>query len=321
LDKTVIILAKQGDIHTTTVATEVSASFNGHPIILDTAGYPDDWCLTLLPNQDDEANWILHAKDFAIKSNKLAGVWWRRPNSHRISKEVKDRKVRGFCMDEARAAFLGWIHCLGNRVVNPVAAESAANRKPFQLLKAKEVGLRIPQTVITNDPEEARRFLDGQGERAIFKTLTGVQWQFAETRQYKGEYSGTLAKVRYAPVIFQEMVKAELDIRVTIVDWTAFTVSIKPDHPFAQLDWRLDAAAAIEPHQLPKEIEDKLLNFLRELGLRFGAIDLRLTPEGEYVFLEVNPSGQFLFCEIHAGQPISRALAASLLRGPSTSRL
>jgi D-alanine-D-alanine ligase-like ATP-grasp enzyme len=49
------------------------------------------------------------------------------------------------------------------------------------------------------------------------------------------------------------------------------------------------------------------------LGLRYGAIDLRLTPQGEYVFLEINPGGQFLFCEIHAGVPITRKLAAALL--------
>ncbi|MEN6440250.1 MAG: hypothetical protein ABFD97_16875, partial [Syntrophobacter sp.] len=54
----------------------------------------------------------------------------------------------------------------------------------------------------------------------------------------------------------------------------------------------------------------------RALGLRFGALDLRLTPDGEYVFLEVNPGGQFLFCEIHAGHPITRALAEALLYGP-----
>jgi hypothetical protein len=45
---------------------------------------------------------------------------------------------------------------------------------------------------------------------------------------------------------------------------------------------------------------------------------MRLTPEGEYVFLEVNPAGQFLYVEYAAGIPISKALAAHLATGART---
>jgi glutathione synthase/RimK-type ligase-like ATP-grasp enzyme len=54
---------------------------------------------------------------------------------------------------------------------------------------------------------------------------------------------------------------------------------------------------------------------MRRLGLEYGAIDLRLTPDGEYVFFEVNPAGQFLFVEHACGLPISAALAARLAAG------
>jgi hypothetical protein len=43
-----------------------------------------------------------------------------------------------------------------------------------------------------------------------------------------------------------------------------------------------------------------------------ASVDLRLTPNGEYVFFEVNPSGQFLFLEIDTGLPISAAVASYL---------
>ncbi len=59
----------------------------------------------------------------------------------------------------------------------------------------------------------------------------------------------------------------------------------------------------------------KLLMLMRRLGLEYGAIDLRLTPDGEYVFFEVNPAGQFLFVEHACGLPISAALAGHLARG------
>ena len=53
---------------------------------------------------------------------------------------------------------------------------------------------------------------------------------------------------------------------------------------------------------------------MARLGLIYGAIDLRQTPAGDYVFLEVNPAGQWLFVEQRTGQPISEAISASLCR-------
>ena len=45
-------------------------------------------------------------------------------------------------------------------------------------------------------------------------------------------------------------------------------------------------------------------------------IDLRLTPEGRYVFLEANPSPMFLGFEARAGLPLTDALVALLLEPP-----
>jgi len=58
---------------------------------------------------------------------------------------------------------------------------------------------------------------------------------------------------------------------------------------------------------------------MRRLGLEYGAIDLRLTPEGQYVFLEINPAGQFLWIEMATGQKIAAALAACLA-GPRPAK-
>ncbi len=51
------------------------------------------------------------------------------------------------------------------------------------------------------------------------------------------------------------------------------------------------------------------------LGLTFGGIDLDLTPEGDYVFLEVNPSGQWLWLDDKLTLGISDAIASWLHGG------
>jgi hypothetical protein len=42
---------------------------------------------------------------------------------------------------------------------------------------------------------------------------------------------------------------------------------------------------------------------------------MKLTDEGEYVFLELNPMGQFLYVEILTGFPLTAAMAELLAAG------
>jgi glutathione synthase/RimK-type ligase-like ATP-grasp enzyme len=64
--------------------------------------------------------------------------------------------------------------------------------------------------------------------------------------------------------------------------------------------------------ELPPEISERLLAMMNRFGIVYGAFDLRRTPAGEYVFLEVNTAGEFMFIEERTGQPITQALAAWL---------
>lgn len=312
IQDTALILAQPEDVHALSVAKEIER-INGRAIVLDTAHYPAEWNLSSELSNSANLSYVIRYNGEDISSDCVAGVWYRRPRTHTVPASVADERVRQFCIDESRAAFQGWVYSLGNRVINPLAAELAASRKPLQLHRAIEVGLRIPDTVITNARAVALRFLESHSDGTIFKVLTGTSWQITETREFLPQYAEFLDKLAFAPAIFQELIRAVHDIRVTIVDDSIFAVSIHVKHPGAMLDWRLDLSADVRPHDLPAQVGNKLLSLMRALGLRFGAIDLRLTPEGDYCFLEVNPGGQFLFCEIHANQQISRALAHALL--------
>ena len=61
-------------------------------------------------------------------------------------------------------------------------------------------------------------------------------------------------------------------------------------------------------------VAGNLLTLMRRLGLEYGAIDMRRTPDGRHVFLEINPAGQFLYVELMTGQKIAAALASDLVR-------
>jgi hypothetical protein len=309
--KTVLIFSTATDIHARVVAKEIERA-HGQAVILDVADFPKKWKLSFsLSNSSNSVS--IHHGNQSISGDDLVGVWWRRAHRHRIP-QVTDPKIRTFCYNESQALFQGWIYSLDWKIINPLSAQFAADRKPLQLHRATSIGLQIPDTVITNSPEEAEDFVRRRKSGAVFKILTSTSWQLTETRDFKPGYFKQLSKLKMAPAIFQEKIQSKEDIRVTIIDDAVFAVSIRATHRLAKLDWRLDPAPKITPHDLPKDIKKKLVKLLEALGLRFGAIDLGLTPQNDYVFYEVNPAGQFLFCEIHGKQKISRALAAALLR-------
>jgi D-alanine-D-alanine ligase-like ATP-grasp enzyme len=49
-------------------------------------------------------------------------------------------------------------------------------------------------------------------------------------------------------------------------------------------------------------------------GLNYGAVDMILTPDDRYVFLEINPAGEFFWLELKNPKfPVSAAIADVLL--------
>jgi glutathione synthase/RimK-type ligase-like ATP-grasp enzyme len=61
--------------------------------------------------------------------------------------------------------------------VNRPDAESAAALKLFQLRKAKEAGLTIPDTLVSNDPPEIKDFIRQCSGRTVFKFQETATWK------------------------------------------------------------------------------------------------------------------------------------------------
>ena len=68
----------------------------------------------------------------------------------------------------------------------------------------------------------------------------------------------------------------------------------------------------IEP---PSDVTEGVHALMRSLGLVYGALDFVVTPEGEWVFLEVNPGGQYGWIESCTGAPLTSVLADLLTKG------
>ena len=147
----------------------------------------------------------------------------------------------------------------------------------------------------------------------IYKAFSATETEWRETRLLREEELAQLENVKYAPVIFQSYIEADVDLRITVVGDKIFPAAIHSQDTSYKVDFRMDIGQArIESATLPTDVEAKLFALMNRLGLVYGAIDMRRRPDGSHVFLEVNPSGQWLFIERSSGQPITAALAELL---------
>jgi hypothetical protein len=76
----------------------------------------------------------------------------------------------------------------------------------------------------------------------------------------------------------------------------------------------VDLDVPFEIASIDFETRHKLRTVLQLLGLRMGVVDLKLSPEGIPVWLEINPQGQFLFSEALSGLDLTAEFAAFLTR-------
>ena len=108
---------------------------------------------------------------------------------------------------------------------------------------------------------------------------------------------------------FQEMIEG-VDIRVYIVGNEIFPAEIRAN----TLDFRDDKSAKIVPVELPKDVEENCFKIMPLFNLNYTGMDLRRTPQGEYVFIEANPAPMFIHFENQTGYPISDTLIKLLKR-------
>jgi hypothetical protein len=203
---------------------------------------------------------------------------------------------------------------------------SRAESKVFQLSVAANVGLRCPETLISNDPQEIRRFFELHAGDVIAKPVRmgyfdyGVEQRATYTTKITKSDLSDDAALTAAPVIYQQHIGKESDIRVTVVGEKLYAAAIDSQSvDSARVDWRRsDVELNHQHHQLPQEVANGCRALMSKLGIRFGAIDFVLAPSGEYVFLEVNPNGQWLWLEDKLGFRVADDIACWLRTGQVT---
>ncbi|MGI5414802.1 MvdC/MvdD family ATP grasp protein [Actinomadura luteofluorescens] len=262
--------------------------------------------------------------DREVDLTALAGVWYRRPTAFDFGEEMGEAE-REFARHEALHGIGGILRSTDCLWMNRPDLDAVADLKPYQLKLAKQAGLRVPRTLLTNDPDEVARLVKQEGEGSlVYKSLSGgvVHYPGAfpsglYTAVLGEEIHDHLPRVRHTLCQFQEYIEKAYEVRLTIIGDAYFPVVIDSQGgERTRIDWRADTELRYGDYRpLPEDVVRRTQTLMDRLGLVYAAVDFIVTPDGEHVFLESNPNGQFMWMQNDLGLPLGDRIADLLMRG------
>ena len=317
----VLLLTHSGDFYTVDLVSQALARKGVRPIRFNTDLFPSS--IKLSTRAGDERTADLFTEEGAqLSTTEVRAVWARKLWTPLMADDLDDR-YRSMCITESIAALEGFLDALhDSRWVNDLGRQRAAENKQRQLRLAERAGLRVPRTLVTNDPAAARQFFAETGGQMVAKLLRPLTVSmdavasFVYTNRVREEDLAGADALRHCPMVFQELIPKACELRIAFVAGETFAGALDASGTSrGQTDWRRVAPEECrwQKTQLPTEVASGLQALMSELGLVFGAVDLIYTPAGEYVFLEVNPGGEWGMLERDLGLPISEAIAKALL--------
>jgi glutathione synthase/RimK-type ligase-like ATP-grasp enzyme len=312
--KTILILGQQNNAEVQSVAHKASLA-NCHTIILDSRDIPDKVSLEYYPQQG-ATQLVINGASFPLSA--IDGIYWSRvdpPNTQ----SIKDKEAAANANLESSCLLQILLSEENLNWVNSFQAVQFHRTKPRQLTLAQKLGATIPATYIGNRPSAIQSFLR-QHPNAISKPVfAGELTQVVQAHMQSQTSIEQWAKL---PITLQAFVPGE-NIRTYIAgDFMVSALiqesykhknSLRDNPEIAYSDYRHADQITLIPMQIPIAIQQLAVRIMRAFHMQFTAIDWRLTPQGEFVFLEANPAPLFVNAQKQLGVEIDQAIVSLLL--------
>jgi glutathione synthase/RimK-type ligase-like ATP-grasp enzyme len=244
--------------------------------------------------------------------NKFTSVWYRRTKLPTIDCENQSERI--YLLNEMDTFMHNLFEIIDAKWLSNPISVAAAENKLAQLRLAKELGMNVPTSLITNNISQLKCFIN-KNSKTIIKPIARGRIDYADnssklifTNIIPEDVINQIDSYTLTPAIYQEYIEKEYELRVTVVEDEIFAASVdSQSFNEAQIDWRRKKMK-FEKYNLPEALKNKCRMMLKHLNLSFGAFDFIKATNGDYYFLEVNPNGQWVWIEKDTGLPISESI-------------
>lgn len=288
-------------------------------IILYPTNQPHRAHCSIIPDKNE---FILQIDNLKIHSHQIRSIWWRRNVPYH--NDSFNHQLMQYCHDEYHCFHENIEGCDSDHIrwVSHPSAINSARNKAKQLRIAHQIGFATPRTIFTNNPKQFADCFESRDY--IYKSINTPRTFTADGRKATVyttdlgiESQPDFNSIISCPGILQKKIEKKFDIRVTVFGKECHAVSIdSQSKPETRIDFR-KISSQLLPHQifkLPTLIQKRCIKIVHELGLEYGAIDLILSKDMEFYFLEINPNGQWGWLEMITGIRLRRSLLNLLFK-------
>lgn len=273
-------------------------------------------------NDTDAVNFSIIISNTYTSSNfKNIIIWNRRGYMPILPVELKSNLWFNYLKNEQLPVLYSIENLNANTIIGSYKQE-VGNNKILNLEIAKKCGFKIPNTIVTNNKDDLLNFIK-KDKKYITKSLYHPPNLETEKFLYYG--SGTIEldiernfSNNFAQSLVQEYIEKSVEIRVFFIENFFFSMAIfSQNDDKTKIDFRnynTEMPNRYVPFLLPINILEKTKKFIKIGQHNTGSIDLILTPEGDFVFLEINPMGQYDWVSQYCNYYIDKKIAEILIQ-------
>lgn len=265
----------------------------------------------------------LIAEDFEITSDKIQAVWYRKLWNVAIPENLDEDYRRIYNQEYLTMRNIFFDSLKNVPWINSMPIDHKISDNKFEQLNlASQSGLQVPKSLFTNNSESVKNFFYSECNQQMIAKLHGAlsrsmsgNTPFFPTTIIKEDDLDNLDSLIYCPMIFQEKIEKQYELRIIYVDGDFFTGKINAQTSLAgSTDWRAatDTRPAWEKYDLPLVVCESIKKMMKTMNLFFGAIDVIRDKNGEYIFLEVNPQGEWGMLQKDLGLSIGETIAEKI---------
>ncbi len=247
---------------------------------------------------------VLNVDGKPISFSQITSVWYRRGKilfTEELNLKIAENKELFFSALNETNIVRDFIYALTKTKKSINNAQGGTINKLHALSKASEAGLEVPRTLITSKKAELIEFYKANKE-IITKPIH--ESPIINSLPRFSIYTDTVTKDvidklsdNFFMSLFQTKLNKKFELRIFYLHGMFYSMAIfSQSDDQTSVDFRRYKGS--KPNRntlfsLPKDIEYKLNEFMKKVDLNCGSIDMVVTKDMEYVFLEVNPVGQF----------------------------
>jgi glutathione synthase/RimK-type ligase-like ATP-grasp enzyme len=310
---TVLIVTNDHDEHADAVIVELNRRnvgvFRFHP-----EDFPHS-CSVSIEIEDGRIHGELRNADHRVAFDDICAAWYRRSrNLYMGAVNHTSEQLDDYVKAQSTAAVVALCAGLQRLWVSHPFNLRRGEVKALQLAEAAKAGLKVPQTLISNDPAKATRFVGAlSNAECAIKPLIAIG--VTDEQGYRLPLTTTLPaghpleSIELAPTMLQPYVEKAFELRCVVIADRIFCAKLDSQaDDKSRIDWR-GGDPKHEIFTLPDHVAASIHRLMDSFELNFASLDMIVTPEGEYVFLELNPNGQWLWLEYELGLPLVATMA------------